>query len=101
MPLLLRARKVFVLTIEAHNVEGPSAEQLAQILAGRGIPVEVVRGLSKKRMAGDAYLEHGASLGGDLMIKGAYTQSRLKQMIFGGATRHILDCATLPVLMAH
>ena len=42
-----------------------------------------------------------ASLGCDLLIKGAYTQSRLRQMIFGGATRHILANATLPVLMAH
>ncbi len=101
MPLLLQARKVFVLTIEAHNVEGPAAEQLAQVLAGRGIPVEVVHRLGENRASGPAYLEDGASLGGDLMIKGAYTQSRLKQMIFGGATRHILDCATFPVLMAH
>jgi putative ABC transport system substrate-binding protein len=28
-------------------------------------------------------------------------QSRLRQMIFGGATRHILANASLPVLMAH
>ena len=36
MPLLLQAKKVFVLTIEAHNVEGPPAEQLAQMLARTG-----------------------------------------------------------------
>ena len=39
--------------------------------------------------------------GCDLLIKGAYTQSRLRQMIFGGATSHILAHAELPVLMAH
>ena len=37
----------------------------------------------------------------DLIIKGAYTQSRLRQMILGGATSHILAHTTLPVLMAH
>ena len=42
-----------------------------------------------------------ATLGCDLLVKCAYTQSRLRQMIFGGATRHILGNATLPVLMAH
>ena len=31
----------------------------------------------------------------DLLVKGAYTQSRLRQMIFGGATRHIIANATL------
>jgi nucleotide-binding universal stress UspA family protein len=52
------------------------------------------------RSTGEAILAHAASLGCDLLIKGAYTQSRLRQIIFGGATRHILANATLPVLMA-
>ena len=26
----------------------------------------------------------------DLLVKGAYTQSRLRQMIFGGATRQVI-----------
>ncbi len=34
-------------------------------------------------------------------VKGAYTTSRLRQMIFGGATSHILWNAEVPVLMAH
>jgi nucleotide-binding universal stress UspA family protein len=41
------------------------------------------------------------SLGCNLLVKGAYTQSRLRQMIFGGTTRHILGHATLPVIMAN
>ena len=53
------------------------------------------------RSTGEVILANAASLGCDLLIKGAYTQSRLRQMIFGGATRHILANATLPVLMAH
>ena len=50
---------------------------------------------------GEAILDHAAKLGCDLLVKGAYTQSRLRQMMFGGATRHILANANLPVLMAH
>jgi nucleotide-binding universal stress UspA family protein len=41
------------------------------------------------------------SLDCDLLIKGAYTQSRLRQMIFGGATQHIMANATMPVLLAN
>ncbi len=37
----------------------------------------------------------------DLLVKGAYTQSRLRQMIFGGATRLIIAGADMPVLLAH
>ena len=50
---------------------------------------------------GEIVLEQAAALGCDLLVKSAYTQSRLRQMIFGGATRHILANATLPILMAH
>ena len=39
-------------------------------------------------------------LGADLLVKGAYTQSRLRQMIFGGATSHILARAEIPVFMS-
>jgi len=49
----------------------------------------------------EVLLAKAAALGCDLVIKGAYTQSRLRQMIFGGVTRHILAATQLPVLMAH
>ena len=51
--------------------------------------------------AGEAILAEAAAIGADLLIKGAYTQSRLRQMIFGGATSHILSAAELPVFFAH
>jgi nucleotide-binding universal stress UspA family protein len=50
---------------------------------------------------GEATLDYAKKEGCDLLVKGAYTQSRLRQMMFGGATRHILANAGLPVLMAH
>jgi nucleotide-binding universal stress UspA family protein len=53
------------------------------------------------RLTGEAVLEHANALSCNLLIKGAYTQSRLRQFIFGGTTQYILSNATLPVLMAH
>jgi nucleotide-binding universal stress UspA family protein len=35
------------------------------------------------------------------LVKGAFTRSRLRQLVFGGATSHIMAHAELPVLMAH
>ena len=55
----------------------------------------------ERRSTGEVILARAQELGCDLLIKGAYTQSRLRQMIFGGTTRHILAHAKLPVLMAH
>ena len=53
------------------------------------------------RTIGETILAQAEELGADLLVKGAYTHTRLRQMIFGGATRHILSESTIPVLFAH
>ena len=35
----------------------------------------------------------------DLLSMGAYSHSRLRQLILGGVTRHVLENADLPVMM--
>jgi nucleotide-binding universal stress UspA family protein len=102
MPLLHKAERVTVLHVEGGAaVPGPSAEQATQCLQRNGIKaVQMSVGL-EGRNTGEAILATAQSLGCDLLVKGAYTQSRLRQMIFGGATRHILAHAALPVLMAN
>jgi nucleotide-binding universal stress UspA family protein len=102
MPLLQRAERVTVLTIPGGaDVPGPSGDQLIRSLQRNGIPAAPLTVELKGRSTGETILATSASQGCDLLIKGAYTQSRLRQLIFGGATRHILANATLPVLMAH
>ena len=102
MPLLQTAARVTVLTVVGGTgVPGPTAEQLIRYLQRNQIsaaPLSVELG---GRTTGEAILATAKTLGCDLLIKGAYTQSRLRQMIFGGATRHILANAALPVLLAN
>src|SRR5215470_5317084 len=101
MPLLHKADRVTVLTVEGGTVPGPTGEQLARYLQRNGVPSEPITVRPEGRSTGEAILAEAASRKCDLLIKGAYTQSRLRQMIFGGATRHIMANASLPVLMAH
>jgi nucleotide-binding universal stress UspA family protein len=101
LPLLHKADKVTVLMVEGGIVPGPSGEEAAHHLRRNGIKADAITVKPRTRSPGEIVLEHAASLGCDLLVKCAYTQSRLRQMIFGGATRHILANATLPVLMAH
>lgn len=100
-PFLRKAERVIVMSLAGWGVSGPSGEQLAAGLRRDGIPVEVVEFPRERRNDGEVILAQTAALGGDLLIKGAYTQSRLRQMIFGGATAHILSSATVPVIMAN
>src|ERR1700758_2866335 len=102
MPILKRASRVVVLTVEGGAaVPGPTGQQLCQYLKLNGVPAKPLTVGLDGRVTGEAVLAHAKALGCDLLIKGAYTQSRLRQMIFGGTTRYILNNAELPVLMAH
>jgi nucleotide-binding universal stress UspA family protein len=102
LPILRMAERVTIVTVEGATVAGPSGEEMARSLKINGVPAEpVTLKPSGKRIAGEVLLAKADELGCDLIIKGAYTQSRLRQMIFGGTTRHILANAKLPVLMAH
>lgn len=101
MPFLRRARRIQVISAEGGMVPGPSAEDVASALACEGIMATHKAILGGRRSPGEHYLDEAAELGCDLIIKGAYTQSRLRQMIFGGPTSHILAHAEIPVLMAH
>jgi len=102
MPLLHLAKRVTICTVEGATVAGPTAEQMARSLKLNGVAAETITlKPSGKRNAGETILNKADELGCDLIVKGAYTQSRLRQMIFGGTTRHILANAKLPVLMAH
>ena len=101
MPLLEQAEQVLVLSVEEGMVPGPSGAEVAQGLVRNRIPARSrARRRRQGRSVGAAILGEAAEAGADLLLKGAYTHSRLRQMIFGGATSHILGAAELPVIMA-
>lgn len=100
IPILKLAREVTILTVEGLAVPGPTGAQARDWLAMHGIKArELTLGNGGKR-PGEILLTEAQKMGADLLIKGAYTQSRLRQMIFGGATSHLLANAHLPMLMA-
>ncbi len=101
MPLLTAANTVTLLSIEGASVPGPTGEQMANRLKRHGINALTVHDEAQGRLAGEAILYGCQQLGANMLVKGAYTHSRLRQLIFGGATQHIILNAELPVFMAH
>jgi nucleotide-binding universal stress UspA family protein len=102
MPLLHQAAQVTVLfVVGGQSVPGPSAEQFLRHLQFNGIAAKLKTVKLEGKTTGEVILAQAKAEGCDLLVKGAFTQSRLRQMIFGGATSHILAHADLPVLMAH
>ena len=49
---------------------------------------------------GPALLEEARAMGADLLVMGAYGHSRLREVVMGGATRHVIERAHLPVLFS-
>src|SRR5271166_1776650 len=101
MPLLTRAQDVVILTVPGPSLPGPSDEQLAKSLRRHGARARVGLVSETEKTPAAALLDTAAALGADLLIKGGYTRSRLRQLIFGKVTSEILAEANLPVFMAH
>jgi nucleotide-binding universal stress UspA family protein len=101
MPLLRRAKRVMLLTLEGNVSPGPSAKDALGHLAANGIEATEKTVPGRSTRPGEVILAEAAAMGADLLVKGAYTISRLRQMIFGGATSHILSAAEIPVFFAH
>ncbi|HWB44942.1 MAG TPA: universal stress protein [Hyphomicrobiaceae bacterium] len=101
MPILRKANRVQLLAVEGSVVAGPSTKDAIGHLEANGISASEKTISGRGQRPGEAILAEAAAIGADLLIKGAYTQSRLRQMIFGGATSHILSAAELPVFLAH
>ena len=102
MPLLKQARQVIVVAVGPQHMPepGPSGEELARALETHGLNVAMRTAVGRQKPQGESFLREAMAAGADLLLKGAYTQSRIRQMIFGGATRHIIMEAKIPVLMA-
>lgn len=82
--------------------DGGDADALARYLAWHGINAETaeVRGHQGHEL-GQSLLKHCDQRAVDLLVMGAYTHSRLRQLILGGVTRHVIEHATIPVLSSH
>jgi nucleotide-binding universal stress UspA family protein len=101
MPVMSRAESIDVLSVDGAMVPGPSSAEIADSLRSHGLNVTSQHVKPGTRSAGQTIVDTAIAGGCDLIVKGAYTQSRLRQMIFGGMTRHLIMHSPLPVLFSY
>ncbi|MBY0567131.1 MAG: universal stress protein [Hyphomonadaceae bacterium] len=104
-PLLDKADLVTIMTVDAQpSVDGvgpaPGAD-IAAHLARRGLRVEVRNLDGLGRDSSDILMEGAARIGADLIVMGGYGRARLREWIFGGVTRAVIENAQVPVFMSH
>ena len=102
MPLLALARRVVLVTVEEDSEKTPEAiSHLAQRLEWNGIKADA-KWLRRSDAPVEQRLESLArEEDASLLVMGAYGHGRLRELVFGGSTRHFLEHAERPVFLVH
>ncbi|MGB0630557.1 MAG: universal stress protein [Alphaproteobacteria bacterium] len=97
---LAEAQKVTILAPKLSQPLPLEPSDLVDRLIWHDVSAEVHEFDAHSGDLGAAFLQQTADVGADMLVKGAYSQSRLRQMVLGGRTRHILNHTTVPTLLA-
>ena len=104
-PLLARARRIVVLRGRERDQFSEIGWQpefdIARYFQREDLKVETIAFHAGADDAGPELLRAAANEHADLLVMGAYGRTRFSEWMFGGATRHVLAEAALPVLMRH
>ncbi|MEO9873606.1 MAG: universal stress protein [Anderseniella sp.] len=105
LPLLPADSEVSIVWVDPHKQRAlagnvPGAE-LAATFARHDIRVTAEPMPTADADTGRALLARVEDVGADLLVMGAYGHSRVREFVFGGATEHVLNNMTVPVLMSH
>lgn len=100
LPLLARAREVHVLTIEETGRPADPAD-LVEYLAWHGVAA-TGRSVAREDAGIAATIDAACTRSvAALLVMGAFTHSRVRELIFGGVTAHALRDCRIPTLLAH
>ncbi len=104
LPVLREAEEVRLFCLEYDDTSPrygfTPADEIAVTLSRHGVATTAQRQLSSTP-AGEALLSYAGEHGSDLLVMGCYGHARFREFVFGGATRHVLKHATIPLLMSH
>jgi nucleotide-binding universal stress UspA family protein len=100
LPFLAAAEKVTVLRVEEEEWYAPT-EDLEAYLIRHGVTTTISKVLARQGRTGQSLLAAANDVNADLLVMGAYTRSKLRQLIFGSVTGYIMENAAIPVLLCH
>ena len=100
LPLLKLAEEVFVTGAGDENAPA-DVPDVAAFLTGHGVTAKPVTEAITDGRPAAALLRVAQRVNADLVVAGAFGHSRMREWVFGGVTRDLLDSATIPVLFSH
>ena len=90
-----------MLSVAGGMVSGPDVELITSHLRASGFKAQSKMAESAGSTVGQVIVSEAKDFDADLIIKGAFTRSRLRQLVFGGPTSEIFNHATCPVILCH
>lgn len=100
--LLHEAARVTVVHARTERFEEARAADLCAYLLWHGIVAEAATlDIGERTSVGAAILVEAERRNASMLALGAYTHSRVREFLLGGVTRHVVEHARIPVLMAH
>ena len=104
VPLLKAAEDVVVLIVDAHRAPARFSESpglgLTAYLTRHGAKARVKQVTASGGIA-DTILSQVGEEQADLLVMGGYGHSRMRELMFGGVTRSILESTACPILVSH
>jgi nucleotide-binding universal stress UspA family protein len=101
LPFLAVAEVVVLFSAATAATPPDAAGELAEFLRWHGVAAQTGSLPDGAGPVGAAILQACAADDMDLLVIGAYTHSRLRELILGGVTRHVLEATPIPLLMSH
>jgi nucleotide-binding universal stress UspA family protein len=99
LPWLQRAQSIHILWSEDYQRRGPRAPDLQQYLAAHGLTTDRAAFEAIDNVVGAGLLTAAKEFACDMLVMGAYSHSRFRQLFLGGVTRHVLEHAAAPLMM--
>jgi nucleotide-binding universal stress UspA family protein len=104
LDMLRAAQEVRVALVDPERGEETHGEEpgadLAAYLARHGVKVTVDRLPREGNSVANVLRRHATDTAAEMIVMGAYGHSRLRERIFGGVTRSMIENPTLPIFMA-
>lgn len=103
LPFLREAQTVCLIDGSSDELPGiaPPPLPVRDWLTRQGVTLQAEETLQPMSRVGEDLLGRAYGMHADLLVMGAWGHSRISELILGGTTRHVLEHAKLPVLMAH
>lgn len=101
LPLLRRASRVDVVTVDSDESGDFPAAAVAVYLSRHDINVEVHHRTSGGQSTADTLLGVALERDSSLLVMGGYGRSRAMEFLLGGVTRRLIAVSGIPLLLAH